>query len=147
MNTTFLFILILASSLLELLVLAGVFFFYQRLKKSEGLMHLLQDNQANLLARIETNARLEREIVESFGQRQTELEELNTRLEDRAQTLRKLLEQAEGISRSPQFLREIILNGRKKGLSAKQIARNAGLSIDEVELILAQNPDSKSPTP
>lgn len=110
-------------------------------------MHLLQDNQANLLARIETNARLEREIVESFGQRQTELEELNTRLEDRAQTLRKLLEQAEGISRSPQFLREIILNGRKKGLSAKQIARNAGLSIDEVELILAQNPDSKSPTP
>lgn len=102
-------------------------------------MHLLQDNQANLLQRIETNARLEREIVESFGQRQHELEELNTKLEDRAQTLRRLLEQAEGISRSPQFLREIILNGRKKGLSAKQIARNAGLSIDEVELILAQN--------
>ncbi|MBQ7739418.1 MAG: hypothetical protein IJT59_07180 [Desulfovibrionaceae bacterium] len=139
--------MILASSLLELAVLAGVFFFYRRLKRSENLMHLLQDNQANLLARIETNARLEREIVETFGQRQSELEELNNRLEDRAQTLRKLLEQAEGISRSPQFLREIILNGRKKGLSAKQIARNAGLSIDEVELILAQNPDSKSTSP
>ena len=54
--------------------------------------------------------------------------------------LRRLLEQAEGISRSPQFLREIILNGRRKGLSSRQIARNAGLSVDEVELILAQEP-------
>ncbi|MBQ7585412.1 MAG: hypothetical protein IJU40_04085 [Desulfovibrionaceae bacterium] len=142
MNTTFLILLILASSLLELLVLAGVLFFYRRLKKSEGLMHLLQDNQAKLLQRIETNARLEREIVETFGQRQRELEDLNNKLEDRAQTLKRLLEQAEGISRSPQFLREIILNGRKKGLSTKQIARNAGLSIDEVELILAQNQPS-----
>ncbi len=48
--------------------------------------------------------------------------------------------QAEGICRSPQFLRELILNGRRKGLSSRQIARNAGLSVDEVELILAQNP-------
>lgn len=102
-------------------------------------MKTLQDNQGKLLARIETNARLEKDIVASFGQRQSELEELNNKLEDRANVLRKLLEQAEGIIRSPQFLREIILNGRKKGLSTKQIARNAGLSIDEVELILAQN--------
>ena len=28
----------------------------------------------------------------------------------------------------------------EKGLSSRQIARNAGLSVDEVELILAQNP-------
>lgn len=102
-------------------------------------MNMLHENQNDLLQRIEMNARLEHEIVATFGQRQVELEELNTKLEDRAQTLRRLLEQAEGISRSPQFLREIILNGRKKGLSTKQIARNAGLSIDEVELILAQN--------
>ena len=102
-------------------------------------MHMLQDNQAKLLARIETNARLEREVVESFAQRQIELEELNTKLEDRAQSLRRLLEQAEGITRSPQFLREIILNGRKKGQTVQQIAKNAGLSVDEVQLILAQN--------
>ena len=105
-------------------------------------MHMLQDNQAKLLGRIETNARLEREIVSSFTQRQAELEELNDKLEERAKTLRRLLEQAEGITRSPQFLREIILNGRKKGYSAAQIARNAGLSVDEVELILAQHTQS-----
>lgn len=142
MNTTLLLILILSSSVLELFVLAGVVFFYRRLKKSEGLMHMLQDNQAKLLGRIETNARLEREIVNSFTQRQAELEELNDKLEERAKTLRRLLEQAEGITRSPQFLREIILNGRKKGYSAAQIARNAGLSVDEVELILAQHTQS-----
>ena len=142
MNTTLLLILILFSSVLELFVLAGVLFFYRRLKKSEGLMHLLQDNQAKLLTRIETNARLEREIVDSFTQRQSELEELNGKLEDRAKTLRHLLEQAEGITRSPQFLREIILNGRKKGYSVPQIAKNAGLSVDEVELILTQHSES-----
>ena len=140
MNTTLLVTLILISSALELLVLGGVFVFYRRLRKSEALVSMLHDNQAKLLARIETNARLEKDIVASFGQRQTELEELNNKLEDRANVLRRLLEQAEGIIRSPQFLREIILNGRKKGLSTKQIARNAGLSLDEVELILAQNP-------
>ncbi|MBR4741481.1 MAG: hypothetical protein IK079_01090 [Desulfovibrio sp.] len=144
MNTSLLLLLILFSSLLELLILAGVLFFYRRLKKSEGLMSMLQDNQSKLLSRIETNARLERDIVNSFSQRQTELEELNEKLEDRAQTLRRLLEQAEGITRSPQFLREIILNGRKKGYSPNQIARNAGLSVDEVELILAQTEQAKN---
>jgi len=139
MNTTLLFFLLLCSSVLELVILAGVLFFYFRLKKSESLMHMLQDNQSKLLARIEKNARLERDVVDSFAQRQIELEELNTKLEDRAQSLRRLLEQAEGITRSPQFLREVILNGRKKGLSPQQIARNAGLSVDEVKLILAQN--------
>ena len=75
----------------------------------------------------------------TFAQRQAELRNLDEKLEQRAQTLRRLLEQAEGITRSPQFLRELILNGQRKGLSARQIARNAGLSVDEVELILSQN--------
>ena len=106
----------------------------------ETLLNTLQGNQESLLARIEMNARLEREIVATFAQRQAELRSLDEKLEERAQELRRLLEQAEGICRSPQFLREIILNGRRKGLSSRQIARNAGLSVDEVELILAQNP-------
>ena len=84
------------------------------------------------------NARLEREIVATFAQRQAELQNLDEKLEERARDLRRLLEQAEGISRSPQFLRELILNGRRKGLTSRQIARNSGLSVDEVELILAQ---------
>lgn len=140
MNETIFIILIIFCSLMELLLLAGALFFYMRLKHSENLLNNLQDNQQSLLARIEMNARLEREIVATFAQRQAELRELDTRLEERARDLRRLMEQAEGIARSPQFLREVILNGRSKGLSSRQIARNAGLSVDEVELILAQNP-------
>ncbi len=129
-----------ACTLLELLVLGGALVFYLRLRRSESLLNTLQDNQQSLLARIEMNARLEREIVATFAQRQAELRELDEKLSERVTELRRLLEQAEGISRSPQFLREIILNGRRKGLSSRQIARNAGLSVDEVELILAQEP-------
>ena len=140
MNDTLFFTLIIALSLLELIILGGVLFFYLRLRRSEGLLSTLQDNQENLLARIEMNARLEREIVATVAQRQAELRSLDEKLEERAQELRRLLGQAEGICRSPQFLRELILNGRRKGLSSRQIARNAGLSVDEVELILAQNP-------
>ena len=140
MNNTVLLVMVIASSLLELCILGGVFFFYLRLRRSESLMNNLQEHQENLLRRIEMNAQLEREIVGTFAQRQAELRDLNEKLEDRAQTLRRLLTQAEGITRSPQFLRELILNGRRKGLSNQQIARNAGLSVDEVELILAQNP-------
>ena len=140
MNETLLVILVLVCTFLELLRLGGALLFYFRLRRSQNLMNTLQDNQQSLLARIEMNARLEREIVATFAQRQAELRELDAKLEDRAASLRKLLEQAEGIARSPQFLREIILNGRKKGLSSRQIALNSGLSVDEVELILAQNP-------
>lgn len=134
------FFALLAVSVLELAILIGVIYYFLRLRKSERLLDTLQDNQQNLLARIEMNARLEKEIVSTFAQRQSELSSLDEKLEERVQVLRRLLEQAEGISRSPQFLREVILNGRRKGLSSQQIARNAGLSVDEVDLILAQNP-------
>ncbi len=141
MPDNILFLLFLgACTLLELLVLGGALVFYLRLRRSESLLNTLQDNQQSLLARIEMNARLEREIVATFAQRQAELRELDEKLSERVTELHRLLEQAEGISRSPQFLREIILNGRRKGLSSRQIARNAGLSVDEVELILAQEP-------
>ncbi|HJA75954.1 hypothetical protein [uncultured Desulfovibrio sp.] len=131
--------LIILFSIMELLILSGVLFFYLRLRNSERLLNTLQGNQEALLARIEMNARLEKEIVATFAQRQAELRSLDEKLEQRAQDLRRLLDQAEGITRSPQFLRELILNGQRKGLSAKQIARNAGLSVDEVELIMSQN--------
>ena len=52
--------------------------------------------------------------------------------------LQDLLEQAEAISRSPQFLRELIITGKKKGRTSSQLAKATGLSLDEVELILAQ---------
>ena len=52
--------------------------------------------------------------------------------------LRKLLDQAEGITRSPHFLREVILNCRRKGQSVDEIVRRTGLARDEIELILAR---------
>lgn len=140
MNETIFIILIISCSVLELFILAGALVFYVRLKRSQTLLNTLQDNQQSILARLEMNARLERDIVATFAQRQAELRELDSKLEARVTELRRLMEQAEGIARSPQFLREIILNGRRKGLTPRQIARNAGLSVDEVELILAQNP-------
>lgn len=129
---------VLIFTVAELVLLGAIFFFFVRLRRSETLMYQLQANQEHLLDRLQRNAELERELVATFAQRQAELRTLDHRLEDRATELRRLLEQAEGIVRSPQFLRELILNQRSKGASAKQIARNAGLTVDEVELILTQ---------
>jgi len=130
--------MIVLFTLAEMALLGAVLFFFVRLKRSENLLSQLQANQEKLLLRLYQNAELEQELVATFAQRQAELRTLDQRLEDRAVTLRRLLEQAEGIVRSPQFLRELILNGRKKGLNAQKIALSAGLSVDEVELILAQ---------
>jgi hypothetical protein len=130
--------MIVLFTLAEMALLGAVLFFFVRLKRSENLLTKLQANQEKLLSHLHQNAELERELMATFTQRQMELRILDQRLEDRAETLRRLLEQAEGILRSPQFLREIILNGRKKGLSAQKIALSAGLSVDEVELILTQ---------
>lgn len=130
--------MVLLFSVVELVLLGGIFFFFLRLRRSEALMHSLQANQEQLLERLQRNAELERELVATFAQRQAELRTLDQRLEERAEELRRLLGQAEGIVRSPQFLRELIFNQRAKGFSAQKIASNAGLSVDEVELILAQ---------
>lgn len=135
----FSFWMIVLFTLAEMALLGAVLFFFVRLKRSENLLSQLQSNQEQLLLSLHQNAELERELVATFAQRQTELRALDQRLEDRAEALRRLLEQAEGIMRSPRFLRELILNGRKKGLSPQKIALSAGLSVDEVELILAQS--------
>lgn len=120
----------------ELLLLALLIVFYMRLRKSEALLTSMQAGQESLVAKMHFNAELEQEIVESFAQRQQDLQALETQLEVREQELRNLLEQAEAISRSPQFLRELILTGRKKGQTIPQLAKATNLSIDEVELIL-----------
>lgn len=129
---------IIAFTVAEVALLVAVLFFFTRLRRSEGLMQLLQANQEQLLERLQRNTELERELVATFAQRQAELRTLDQRLEERATTLRRLLEQAEGIVRSPQFLRELIFNQRAKGMTAAHIAQSAGLTVDEVELILAQ---------
>ncbi len=126
-------------TLAETALIVAIFFFFMRLKRSEAALLRLQNAQQSVLDQMQSNALLEQELVASFTERQNQLISLNNRLDERIAILKRLLEQAEGISRSPQFLREIILNGRKKGQSPKEIAKAAGLSVDEVELILAQH--------
>lgn len=127
---------VLTASELVLLLLVAVFF--ARLRKSEDLLTTLRANQAGLIAKLEQNARLERELVESFEERQAELLALDAKLQKRRDELSQLLGQAEEYTRSPEFLRQVILTGHKKGQPVKALARATGLSVDEVELILDQ---------
>lgn len=132
------FWLLLLISLAELVLFFLLLRFFTRLRKSEDLLLQLSRGQQSLMDKLRTNAELERELVQSFAARQAGLQLLGDRLDERAAELGSLLEQAEAISRSPQFLRELIMTGRKKGRSPVQLAKATGLSLDEVELILAQ---------
>lgn len=133
------YLVLLLLTLVELALFIMLLRFFKRLRRSEKLLTEMQDSQKSILDKLEFNANLESELMQSFSQRQTELTRLDLQLEDRASTLKKLLEHAEQVSRSPQFLRELIINGNRKGQSAAQLAKSTGLSVDEVELILAQS--------
>ena len=125
-------------SLAELVLFFLLVRFFGRLRKSEELLVRLSQGQDTLMDKLKTNAELERDLMQTFTVRQAELHNLNDRLEARIRILQDLLEQAETISRSPHFLRELILTGKKKGRTSSQLAKATGLSLDEVELILAQ---------
>jgi hypothetical protein len=127
-----------ASTLMEVLLVVLVFAFYGRLKKSEQLVSSLQTRQAEFLQKLDANARLEKEIIDTFTRRQEELTALEEKLHFRATEMRRLLEQAENFTKSPQFLRQTILSGFKRGQSPEALAQATGLSVDEVELILDQ---------
>ena len=133
-----LFWFLITISLAELLLFYLLLRFFSRLRKSEALLLTLSEGQQNLMDKLHSNAELERDLMQSFSTRQAELWQLNASLEARETELRKLLDQAEKVSRSPQFLRELILRGHQKGRSCSQLAKSTGLSLDEVELILAQ---------
>ena len=125
-------------SLAEVALLAVLLLFFLRLRRSESLLSRLQSNQQNLLEKLRQNAELEDDLIASFTQRQQELHRLDMELEDRATALRSLIEQAQNVSRSPHFLREVILNGRRKGRTVEHLAKSTGLARDEVEIILSQ---------
>ena len=130
--------LLIVVSLIEIMLFVMLLRFFSRLRRSEDLLTRLRDNQEALLEKLATNAELERELMHSFHTRQTELRLLTEKVETRSTELAALVEQAEAISRSPQFLRELIIAGKKKGRSPAQLAKATGLSLDEVELILLQ---------
>jgi hypothetical protein len=127
-----------ASTLIEILLIVLAFLFYGRLKKSELLVRSLQTRQSEFLHKLDVNARLEKEIIDTFARRQEELSALEEKLHFRAAEMRRLLEQAENFTKSPQFLRQTILSGFKRGQSPAALAQATGLSVDEVELILDQ---------
>ena len=127
-----------ASTIVEVGLMVLAFFFYIKLSKSETLVRALQDKQQEFLQRLDFNARLEKEIVDTFAKRQEELALLEEKLHQRTTEMRRLLEQAENFTKSPQFLRQTILSGFRRGQSAEALAQATGLSVDEVELILDQ---------
>ena len=130
--------LLAAVTFFELVLFFLLLSFFRRLRRSEELLLKLQAGQASLLANIEQNAQMEKDLIASFTERQAELRNLDIRLEERTVALNRLLSQAEAVSRSPQFLRELILSGVRQGKSPLELAKAAGLSVDEVKLILAQ---------
>jgi len=131
--------LVIFLTVCELVLLLLVVLFFSRLRRSEELLAKLQKNQDSLLKKLDFNAKLEQELVGSFHRRQSELAELDQKLEQRRDELEKLVKKAKEYSRSPDFLRQIILNGARRGQSPQALAKATDLSLDEVELILAQN--------
>ena len=138
MNPDFSYWILAASTAVELLLMVLAIIFYLKLKQSELLVRSLQDKQQEFLQKLDFNARLEKEIVETFAKRQEELALLEDKLHQRSTEMRRLLEQAENFTKSPQFLRQTILSGFRRGQSAQALAQATGLSVDEVELILDQ---------
>ncbi len=122
----------------ELVLFFLLLSFFRRLRKSEELLVKLQAGQNSLLANLEQNAQIEKDLISSFVDRQQELKRLDIQLEERAASLSRLLNQAEAVSRSLHFLRELILSGVRQGKSPMELAKGTGLSLDEVNLILAQ---------
>lgn len=122
----------------EIVLLAVVIIFFLRLKKSETLLSGLQTRQEEFIKRLQFNTQLENELVSTFEQRQQELVALNNEIEKRAAELKKLVNLANEYSKSPQFMREIILNGHRAGKSAAQLAKSTGLGLEEIELIIDQ---------
>lgn len=131
-------VLLIFLSILELLLLGALFLFFRRLKRSEEALEALQEHQDAFLAKLRFNTDLEEELVASFTQRQQELAALDKHLEERAAELKLLMDKAANLAKSPGVLRRMILDGHRQGTPVRELARTTGLSLDEVELILAE---------
>jgi len=122
----------------ELVLLILVVGFFSRLRRSEDTLSALQANHGTMMGRLEKSASLEQELLESFEERQKQLIRLEDKLDARARELSALVKLAEDLSRSPDFLRQVVLSGHKKGQTPKALAKATGLSQDEVALIISQ---------
>lgn len=131
-------LLLVLVSMAELALLSVVVAFFQRLKRSEALVQTLQARQSELVRKLQLNAQLEQELVDSFRRRQEELSRLDRLMEERTKQLDALVKQAETFTRSPSFLRQVILTGHGEGKPAPALAKATGLSVDEVAIIINQ---------
>ncbi|WP_320008905.1 hypothetical protein [Maridesulfovibrio sp.] len=131
--------LLIFFSVTEIALLVAVIFFFLRLRKSEELVTKLQSKQEEFVKKLQFNTQLENELMNTFADRQEELAQLDVMLDRKSKKLKKILAQAEEFSRSPQFLRQIILTGHKEGKPISRLAKATGLSIEEVELIIDQH--------
>ena len=131
-------VLLILFTVSEIVLLAVVILFFLRLRKSEALLSGLQTKQEEFIKRLQFNTQLENELVSTFEQRQQELVSINNEIEKRSAELKKLVDLANEYCKSPQFMREVILNGHRAGKSPAQLAKSTGLGIEEVELIIDQ---------
>ncbi|ADU62372.1 MAG: hypothetical protein KUA35_01970 [Pseudodesulfovibrio sp.] len=132
-------LLIILLTISEVVLLGVVIMFFLRLKKSEALLSGIQIKQEEFIKRLQFNTQLENELVATFERRQQELITLNNELEHRVAELKKLVTQADGYCKSPQFMREIILMGHRAGKSPAQLAKSTGLSLEDIDLIIDQS--------
>lgn len=131
--------LLIFFSVTEIILLIAVIIFFMRLRKSEELVTKLQSKQQEFINKLHFNAQLENELMNTFEERQDELAKLDLLLDQKTKKLKKILSQAEEFSRSPQFLRQIIITGHKEGKPVNRLAKATGLSTEEVELIIDQH--------
>ncbi len=132
-------LMLVLTTLVELALLGAVAFFFIRLKKSEHILQTIQARQIEFVNKLHFNAQLETELMQSFERRQVELARLDELLAEKSRQLGQLVKNAETFTKSPRFLRQVILDGHGEGRMPAELARSTGLSVDEVELILSQS--------
>ena len=97
----------------------------------------LYNDQHKFVAMLQNNAVFEKEVAHAFAKHKEELELLNTKIEGRIKHLELLLSRADGMLESPSLLRETILQGVRSGVAPEELAHSMGISLEEVELTLA----------
>jgi len=135
---------LLSIGMLEMVLLATIVVLFIRLRRSETLFVQLRQNQKELLDKLQFNSQLEQQLVTSFTKRQKELSELDEKLQSRADELRALVDQAKKYSDSPRLVRQVVLSGHDRGEKKQVLAKQTGLSLEEVDWIIDQSRSSRS---
>ena len=121
----------------EGIVLLLLYRFYRKIEESKKLLTTLYNDQHKFITMLQNNAAFEKEITHAFSKHKEELALLNTKIESRIKHLEFLLSRADAMLESPALLRETILQGVRSGIPPEELAHHMGISLEEVELTLA----------